>query len=241
MRHFGLIGNPLSHSFSKDYFNQKFEDEGIEATYSNFALEDLDQLRELVESHSLAGFNVTIPYKEKILSKLDWIHPTAKQIGAVNCVHVQHGRYLGYNTDIIGFEQSLKLFYSGHGPALVFGNGGASKAVTFVLNLLNIAYLVVSRNEILNGITYADLNRTILESHPLLINTTPVGTYPNIDACLPITYKWLNSQHFVYDLVYNPAKSKFLHFCEAEGASIKNGYEMLVIQAEESYKIYGSN
>lgn len=239
MKHFGLIGNPLSHSFSKAYFTRKFEQEGIDATYENFQLQDLSNLHDLVQMHHLSGFNVTIPFKEKILPLLDWISPQALEIGAVNCVHVVVQKLHGYNTDILGFEKSLRTFYEGEGPALVFGSGGASKAICYVLEKLHIPYLVVSRNEILNGITYADLNRKLIEAHPLLINTTPVGTYPDVEACLPITYKCINDKHFVFDLVYNPGKTKFLHFCEEEGAKIKNGYEMLEIQAEESYKIYG--
>ena len=240
MKHFGLIGNPLSHSFSRDYFTQKFEQESTQASYTNFQLEELDNLHELIQMHQLSGFNVTIPYKEKIIPLLDWVSPLAYDIGAVNCVHIKDRKLLGYNTDIIGFEQSLSSFYEDKGPALVFGSGGASKAICYVLKKLLIPYLVVSRNEILNGITYADLSRKIIEAHPLLINTTPVGTYPDVEACLPITYKWINPEHYVFDLVYNPDKTKFLMFCEAEGAKIKNGYEMLEIQAEESYKIYGA-
>lgn len=238
MKHFGLIGHTLTHSFSQAYFTQKFEKEGIEATYSNFPLADLDELVDVLRDNNLSGFNVTIPYKEKILSKLDWISPEAKTIGAVNCVRVDKGKLHGYNTDVIGFEQSLHEFYAGHGPALVFGNGGASKAIIFVLKQRGIPYQIVSRNEILDGITYADLNRECLESHPLLINTTPVGSYPNVEAYLPLTYKYVNSTHFAFDLVYNPPKTKFLEFCEAEGANIKNGHDMLVIQAEESFKLW---
>lgn len=215
-----------------------FEKEGIEATYSNFPLADLDELVDVLRDNNLSGFNVTIPYKEKILSKLDWISPEAKTIGAVNCVRVDKGKLYGYNTDVIGFEQSLHEFYAGHGPALVFGNGGASKAIIFVLKQRGIPYQIVSRNEILDGITYADLNRECLESHPLLINTTPVGSYPDVEAYLPLTYKYVNSTHFAYDLVYNPPKTKFLEFCEAEGANTKNGHDMLVIQAEESFKLW---
>lgn len=239
MKHFGLIGNPLSHSFSKAYFTRKFEQEGIDATYENFQLQDLSNLHDLIQMYHLSGFNVTIPFKEKILPLLDWVSPQALEIGAVNCVHVVVQKLHGYNTDILGFEKSLRTFYEGGGPALVFGSGGASKAICYVLEKLHIPYLIVSRNEILNGITYADLNRKLIEAHPLLINTTPVGTYPDVEDCLPITYKWINAGHYVFDLVYNPDKTKFLHFCEEEGAKIKNGYEMLDIQAEESYKIYG--
>jgi shikimate dehydrogenase len=238
LKHFGLIGHTLTHSFSQAYFTQKFEKEGIEATYSNFPLADLDELVGVLRDNNLSGFNVTIPFKEKILSKLDWISPEAKTIGAVNCVRVDKGKLYGYNTDFIGFEQSLHEFYAGHGPALVFGNGGASKAIIFVLKQRGIPYQIVSRNEILDGITYADLNRECLESHPLLINTTPVGSYPDVEAYLPLTYKYVNSTHFAYDLVYNPPKTKFLEFCEAEGANIKNGHDMLVIQAEESFKLW---
>ena len=238
LNHYGLIGFPLSHSFSKGYFTEKFDREEINADYTHFELEDLDQLHHLISTHQLNGFNVTIPFKERIVSKLDWVSPLAKKIGAVNCVHVVNHKLHGYNTDVIGFEQSLLSFYKLNGPALVFGTGGASKAVGFVLQKLNIPFQLVSRNEILNGITYAELTQKILESHTLLINATPVGTYPDVESCLPITYKWIHETHFVYDLVYNPEKSKFLRFCEAEGASIKNGHEMLVLQAEQSYSIY---
>jgi len=212
---------------------------GIQATYQNFELYDLAALPDIIAMHQLDGFNVTIPYKEKVIAFLDEMDITAQQTGAVNCVRVQNGKCKGYNTDIIGFEQSLLSFINKKRiNALVFGNGGASKAVRYVLDHLQINYLIVSRNDIKDAIMYADLTPSILADYPLLINTTPVGTYPSIQDKLPLPYHLINEDHYAYDLIYNPEKTAFLLNCEQQGAQIKNGFDMLTIQAEASYKIF---
>lgn len=240
MKKYGLIGYPLSHSFSVSYFTKKFEKEHINAIYNNYPLKDIKELRDLIQKENLDGLNVTIPYKEKVIPLLDELDATAKSIGAVNCIKIKRGKLIGYNTDITGFEKSLLDFIPIRCKALVFGTGGASKAISFVLNKNGFEVQIISRNETLNSLTYSDLNESIIVSHQLIINTTPVGTYPNIDDRLLIPYKYINKNHYVYDLIYNPEKTAFLSFCEAEGAHIKNGYEMLEIQAEESYKIFCS-
>jgi shikimate dehydrogenase len=238
LKHYGLIGYPLSHSFSETYFHEKFEREQILATYQNFAIPTLDELHNLVVTHSLNGFNVTIPHKQKIIPLLDSIDPIAAQIGAVNCVCVCNGKLVGFNTDYIGFEESLLPLVKLPIKAMVFGTGGASQAITYVLQKHQIPFLRVSRNEIEHGITYADLNEQYLNDYHLLINCTPVGMYPMMDEVLPIPYQWINAFHVAYDLIYNPAKTPFLQFCEAKGATIQNGLHMLEIQAEEAYKLF---
>ncbi len=240
MKKYGLIGYPLEHSFSANYFKQKFENEQIDAQYNNYAIQDIEELPNLLMQEKLDGLNVTIPFKEKVIPYLDEIDPIAKEVGAVNCIKIRNCKLIGFNTDVIGFKESLLSFIDKPVNTLVFGTGGASKAISYVLSKNNFNVQLVSRNETLNSITYNDLDRFIIESHQLIINTTPVGTYPNIDDCIRIPYKWINETHYVYDLIYNPVKTKFLEFCEAEGAHIKNGYDMLVIQAEESYKIFTS-
>lgn len=238
MTHYGLIGHPLSHSFSETYFREKFEREQITATYENFAIPTLDELHDLVANHRLNGFNVTIPFKQKIVPLLDSIDPIAAHIGAVNCVCVRNGKLVGYNTDYIGFEESLLPLINLPIKALVFGTGGASQAISYVLQKHQIHFLHVSRNEIEHGITYADLNEQYLNDYHLLINCTPVGMYPMIKELLPIPYQWIHASHVAYDLIYNPAKTLFLQFCEAKGATIQNGIHMLEIQAEEAYKLF---
>lgn len=241
-KHYGLVGYPLSHSFSEAYFNQKFAAQGIPASYRNFELHDLDALREIVAYYKLDGFNVTIPFKEKIIPLLDELDEEAARVGAVNCVVVNNGRLKGYNTDITGFERSLLSFIpSTNMKALVFGSGGASRAVCYVFQKLNMPYQLVTRNELLNSITYADLNQTIFDQYHLLINTTPVGMFPDVNEKLPIPYLMLHHDHYAFDLVYNPEKTAFLAACENQGAHIKNGHDMLVIQAEESYRIFTGN
>jgi len=239
MNTFGLIGYPLEHSFSAEWFRKKFEREGIAAKYRNFPLQDLDEFGLLLEREHPLGLNVTHPHKERILSLLNEVDVEAAAIGAVNCIRIRNGKTTGYNTDVIGFERSLLPLQADPVPALVFGTGGASLAITRVLKKHGFPFRLVSRNEIRDGLTYDELTRAVIEAHPLLINTTPVGTWPDTEKTLPITYKWINPGHLCYDLVYNPEKSLFLRYAEAEGARIKNGLEMLEIQAEESWKRFG--
>ncbi len=234
---YGLIGRNISHSFSEKYFSKKFQTEKIEnATYKTFDLAEISELPSLLQIEKLDGFNVTIPYKEDIFSYLDELNPEAEKIGAVNCVKILNGKKIGYNTDAFGFETSLKpLLENHHKQALILGDGGAAKAVKFVLEKLGITYQTVSRK---GNFTYSDLDKTHLEDYQIIINTTPLGTFPDLYSCPEIPYEFLSSAHLVYDLVYNPEKTKFLKLAESKFAKIKNGYEMLVLQAEKSWEIW---
>ena len=243
MNRYGLIGFPLSHSFSEKYFANKFLREGItDCVYQNFPIENIGDLGKLItENQDLKGLNVTIPYKEKVLAYLTDSNTIVKSIGACNCIKIQNGTLSGYNTDAIGFEKSLLTHLRPqHSKALILGEGGAAKAVSYVLEKLGIEYLyVVRRGTSGNGkVLFNDLTNSLIASHTLIVNSTPIGTYPNVLECPPINYEVLNSSHYLYDLIYNPEKTMFLQKGEAKGAIIKNGYEMLLLQAEESWKIW---
>ena len=244
MNLYGLIGYPLTHSFSKKYFTEKFQTEGIhDCVYENFPLENTEQLKVLLKNQPLLqGLNVTIPYKEQIIPFLNEMDDVVKATGACNCIKIKEGKLKGFNTDVIGFEKSLKEYLQPrHTKALIFGTGGAAKAVEYVLQKLGIAYSFVSRKKGTDKtISYHDLKVEILQQHLLLINTTPLGMYPKVDDCPDIAYNYLTSQHHLYDLVYNPEKTLFLQKGEAQGATIQNGYEMLLLQAEESWRIWNS-
>lgn len=243
MRLFGLIGFPLSHSFSAGYFAAKFEKEGITGyRYDNFPLASVAELPALFDAHpELEGINVTIPYKEQVLAYLDQKSETVAAIGACNCIHRKNGKLVGYNTDVTGFELSLKeKLAPHHRRALVLGTGGAAKAVEFVLRKLAIDYLLVSSSGKDNTISYRELTSAILKDHTLLINTTPLGMYPNLDEMPALPYEALGAEHYLFDLIYNPAKTRFLAMGERAGATIKNGHDMLLIQAEESWKIWNT-
>lgn len=241
---YGLIGHPLSHSWSKQFFTQKFKTENIDASYRLFDIERLhrkEQFLSLIHQESLDGLNVTLPYKEKVMDWLDEIDEKAKKVGAVNCIVIRETKTKGYNTDIIGFSQSLLDFipHDYHSmKALVFGSGGAAKAVIFVLQQLHIAYTQVSRNEVFGELSYADLREEHFKQHQLLINTTPVGMFPHIDELLPLPYHYVKPYHYAFDLVYNPEKTSFLKACEAHGAHGQNGYPMLILQAEAAYSLF---
>lgn len=242
MNLYGLIGNPLSQSFSKKYFSEKFEKEEIPNTlYELFPLENINLLKDLlVTKPNLKGLNVTIPYKEQVLPFLHTLNPEAEQIAAVNCIKIEDGKLTGYNTDAPAFKQSLlSLLEPHHSKALVLGTGGAAKAVLFVLKQLNIFYSVVSRNAGAH-FTYSQINKEIIEEYPLIINCTPLGSYPKVNTAPDIPYQYLSPKDYLYDLVYNPAKTSFLQKGEKRGAVIKNGYDMLVGQAELSWKIWNS-
>lgn len=245
MRRFGLIGYPLSHSFSQKFFTDKFREEGIaDCIYENFPLENIDALRPVLDHQAgLAGLNVTIPYKEKVIPYLHHQNDVVKEIGACNCIKIVNGELYGYNTDVLGFEQSLRpLLETHHNKALVLGTGGAAKAIHFVLNKLGIHFLEVSRQPFSGRqISYEQVTPEVLENHTLLINTTPLGMYPKVEECPPLPYTSLTPRHYLFDLVYNPAKTLFLQQGEAQGAVIKNGSDMLVIQAEESWKIWNNS
>lgn len=247
MRTFGLIGYPLGHSFSPDYFNKKFQNLGVDTIYKAFSIPDIEQLKNIItENPFLEGLNVTIPYKESVIPFLNQIHPDAKEIGAVNCIKIEQRNnipfLIGYNTDSIGFENSLvPLLKSHHKKALILGNGGAAKAVAYVLNKLNIPFIFLVRNpKGENELAFSDTDKNIFEEHKIIINTTPLGTFPDIEKYPEITYKYLNQSHLLYDLVYNPAESLFLKKGKLQGAHIKNGYEMLVLQAEASWEIWNN-
>ncbi|WP_293308856.1 shikimate dehydrogenase family protein [Pedobacter sp. UBA5917] len=245
MKTYGLIGYPLSHSFSKKYFTEKFLNEGIaDHQYELFPIENIKSLPDLLsENPSLLGLNVTIPHKVNVLCYLNEVEEAAEKIGAVNCISIKSfegENYLkGYNTDAYGFEASLKpLLGPQHTKALIFGDGGAAKAVKYVLEKLNIEYLVVVRKATEGAILYADITPEILTSHKLLINTTPLGMSPNVDTFPEIDYTQLSAEHLAYDLVYNPLETAFLAKAAAQGANIKNGLEMLYQQAEKAWAIW---
>jgi shikimate dehydrogenase len=242
MRVYGIIGYPLGHSFSQKYFTEKFAKESItDCSYEMFPIQDIAELKNIIAGNpNLCGLNVTIPHKQSALALLDDSTNLPQGLNACNCIKINNGKLIGYNTDVTGFEQSLlPQLKSHHTSALILGNGGAAEAVKFVLHKLNIQYKVVSR-KLHDGydLTYADLNEAAIKAHTLIINTTPLGTSPNVNECAAIPYQYLTPQHFLFDLVYNPAKTLFLQKGEEQGAAIQNGYDMLVIQAEESWRIW---
>jgi shikimate dehydrogenase len=240
MRKFGLIGYPLTHSFSQRYFTEKFEREGItDSVYTNFSIPSIAFLAAVLDDAELWGLNVTIPYKKDVIDFLDVLSPVVEAIGACNCIKISGGRRFGHNTDVVGFEQSLVKKLSGHHrKALVLGTGGAAKAVEWVLRKLGIDFLAVSRVAGPGAIGYADVDAALLGTHELIVNTTPLGMYPNVAVCPPLPYEALTPRHYLFDLVYNPARTLFLEKGEARGAVVENGYEMLVLQAEESWRIW---
>ena len=239
MRTFGLIGHPLTHSFSPKYFGKKFGDEGIDdASYSAFDISDIDQLEDLISQKSPIGLNVTIPYKKEVINYLDELSPEAKRIGAVNTIKFVDGHRKGFNTDIYGFHYSLLELLGGYDVenALILGTGGAAQAVQYVLEELDICYHNVSRKT--GYLNYEDLNETIISKNRLIINTTPLGTYPNEEQCPDIPYQFLSKEHFLYDLVYNPDTTTFMKKGLAHGAKVKNGLQMLHLQAERAWEIW---
>lgn len=250
MKQLGLIGFPLSHSFSKKYFDEKFQKLNLtDYSFDVFPMENINQFPNLIQQHkNLIGLSVTLPHKETIIPFLDELDNVAKEIGAVNCIKIKNGKLTGYNTDALGFKQSLRPFLDvNHTKALVFGNGGASKAVAYVLKKLNIDVWFVTRKrfetsdlryETANNLTYEELTPDIINACKLLVNTTPVGTYPNENECLPIPYSAITPQHLVYDLTYNPTETLFLQKAKQQGALISNGYNMLCFQADEAWKIW---
>ncbi|WP_324675471.1 shikimate dehydrogenase [Hymenobacter sp. GOD-10R] len=244
MREFGLIGKSLSHSFSQTYFTQKFHNlELTDCSYELFELADITELPALLASHpNLAGLNVTIPYKEQVWPYLNDVAPSAARVGAVNVIEVTtDGQYIGHNTDYTGFRESLERFYPDRGEdvaALVLGTGGASKAVEVALRDLGIRYWVVSRNPLAKGLTYDDLTPALVAAHSLIINATPLGTYPRIEEFPALPYEVLTPQHYLFDLVYNPRETRFLQKGAEMGAQIINGFEMLCLQAEAAWRIW---
>jgi shikimate dehydrogenase len=240
---YGLIGHPLGHSFSKDFFNQKFQTENIDAQYLNFDIPTIELLNEVLTRQQIKGLNVTIPYKEKVIPFLDELSEEAKSIGAVNVIKVYQQenkiRLKGFNTDVIGFTESLQpLLNPTHKKALILGTGGASKAVQFGLQQLNIETLFVSRRSCDNTLTYSQLTSKVMKEHTIVINCTPVGMHPHTDECPEIPYEFIGEGHILYDLVYNPEETLFLKKGKAVGATTKNGLEMLLLQAKAAWNIW---
>jgi shikimate dehydrogenase len=246
MRRYGLIGFPLTHSFSQKYFIEKFEREGIrDCVYSNYPLREIGELTAVLADEELCGLNVTIPYKQQVIRFLSELTPVAEAIGACNCVSVLDGALVGHNTDVMGFERSLvRKLKPYHRKALVLGTGGAARAVEYVLRKLGIGYRRVSRspdpghNDNGGDLGYEQVDGSLLAEATLVVNTTPVGMYPHVDECPPLPYETLTSRHYLYDLIYNPERTLFLQRGAERGAAVENGYEMLILQAEESWRIW---
>ena len=245
MRKFGLIGFPLGHSFSKKYFTEKFSREGIQGCqFELYPIARIQEFTQLFASEpSLEGLSVTIPYKEQVISYLDGLDDACAQIGAVNCIRIRDGKKIGFNTDYLGFKQSLQSWLGSEIPnALVLGTGGASKAVQQALRDLGVSFRIVSRSQQEGQLTYAELKEQPqwLASHPLIINTSPVGTYPQVEDMPNIPLEQLNAAHRVYDLVYNPPITRLMQECIARGGASKNGQDMLELQAEAAWSIWNS-
>lgn len=243
MHRYGLLGFPLGHSFSKKYFTAKFEKEGVDAVYDNYEIEDIHKVLDIVQDGSLAGLNVTIPHKETVIPLLDGLSDEARAIGAVNVIEIERMgeqlRLIGHNTDVIGFRNSIEpLIAEDQKTALILGTGGASKAVARALENMGISYKYVSRKRSDIAISYDDLSETAIKEFPIIINATPLGTYPKIDGCPEIPYQYLSKNHLLYDLVYNPEETLFLKKGKEQGARIKNGAEMLLLQAEAAWAIW---
>jgi shikimate dehydrogenase len=240
MATYGLIGYPLTHSFSPAYFANKFRQEGVDAVYEKYELSNIEDFHKLIRTKpEITGLNVTIPYKQSIIPFLDELSTSAKAIGAVNCIAFKDGKLKGYNTDVIGFEESLlPVLRPQHQKALVLGTGGSSLAVRYVLERLNIPYRLVSRNKTASTITYDELDEAVLKEYLVIINTTPVGMFPDVESCPAIPYAAISPAHLLYDLIYNPVETKFLALGKMLGAYIRNGWEMLQLQAEASWQIW---
>lgn len=242
IKRFGLLGRNISYSFSKGYFTDKFNNENfVGCSYENFDIPEITGFAEVIKNTAdLKGLNVTIPYKETVIPFLDKLSKKAEIIGAVNTIRItKKGKLKGYNTDYYGFKKSLEpLLKPHHKKALILGTGGASKGVAFALDELNIPYTFVSREAKENGIDYDRINATTFDNYQIIINATPVGTSPNVDAFPLIPYEFFTDKHIAYDLIYNPAETQFLKKAKQQGAQIKNGLDMLIFQAEKAWKIW---
>jgi shikimate dehydrogenase len=248
MRTYGLVGFPLEHSFSKGYFNDKFKREGIDAHYENFPVDNIQKLPQIINGNpDLCGLNITIPYKERVIPYLNKIETVAKKIGAVNTVKISRignsPQLAGFNTDVYGFELSLKpLIRSWHKQALVLGTGGASKSVIYVLDKLGIRWIQVSRHSrSIEIICYSDITPEIIHTHHMIINTTPLGMYPNSKDYPDIPYQLLDQSYLLYDLVYNPELTMFMKLGADKGAVVKNGLDMLTLQAQKAWEIWNDS
>jgi shikimate dehydrogenase len=240
IQHYGLIGKTLAHSFSASFFKDYFEKNNIDARYSNFELKDIEEISSIFEQN-LSGLNVTFPYKESVIPYLDRLDESAAQIGAVNVISFENGEKVGYNTDAYGFAQSIKPFLTfEHERALIFGTGGASKAVAHVFKHIGLDVFYISRNghEATGVFTYEDINSHMLQACKVLVNCTPIGTFPNISDCIELPFEHLTPAHLVIDLVYNPSETELMKRAKKQGAAVMNGLSMLQHQALKSYEIW---
>lgn len=237
---FGLVGRHLSHSFSPRYFANKFAKMKVNAEYHLFDIDDISKVCDIASKSEVAGLNVTIPYKQSVIPYLDKLSKNASEIGAVNTIRkLKNGKLKGYNTDWIGFKNALKpLLKTHHESALILGTGGSSKAVSFALQQMGLRYIHVSRTPSNDSILYEDLDFSVFSKFHIIINCTPLGTFPKIDEAPPLPYKYFTAKHIAFDLIYNPEETKFMKLASANGATVSNGYQMLINQAEKSYKIW---
>lgn len=243
LRRYGLVGRNISYSFSRGYFAKKFKQLNLDnCSYVNFDIASIDEFKDLVaNTTNLRGLNVTIPYKQEVLTFLDDLDNSAAKIGAVNTIKISKGLLTGYNTDAYGFQKSLEpSLKKHHKKALILGTGGASKAIAYVLGNLGIDYIFVSRSAHPNGLVYKELNEEIIKEHLVIINCTPLGTFPDIEKTPNIPYQYIGVNHLLFDLIYNPEKTAFLAAGEKKGANIINGYRMLELQAEKAWEIWNS-
>ena len=239
---YGLVGRELSHSFSKSFFENKFQSLNIDSVYENFEIETITQIEDVFAVSDLAGLNVTIPYKEAVIPMLDELDESAKSVGAVNCIQIKNGKHVGYNTDVFGFRQMIKPFLeSHHERALILGKGGAAKAVAHVLNELGLTVFFVTRNpKEENDFSYHDINEAMINSCGIIVNTTPVGMFPDTENAPAIPYEFLSDINLVVDLIYNPKETLFMKKAKSSGANAINGETMLHQQAEKSWEIWNS-
>ena len=239
---YGLLGKNIDYSFSKNFFSKKFKNENINCKYLNFDIQNISEFKSIISDKNISGLNVTIPYKEDVIKYIDKISSDAKSIGAVNTIKISNEKLTGYNTDHIGFSKSIEKIdgFKKIESALILGSGGASKAVQFALEKMNIKYIIVSRSNSIDCINYDQVSEKIIKNHKLIINCTPLGTFPDVDRYPEIDYRFLSPFNILYDLVYNPKQSSFLSKGVKAGCKTKNGLEMLEIQAIESWKIWNS-
>lgn len=243
MKTYGLVGKNIDYSFSRTYFTEKFKRENIAANYRNFDLEDISQFPQILEKNpNISGLNVTIPYKQAVIPFLDKLSADAEKIGAVNTIKIEKDRSLtGHNTDFTGFRESLQeLLKEHHRKALILGTGGASKAVAYALEDLGIQYKFVSRKAGNDRLDYAAIDQRLLQEFSIIVNCTPLGTFPDIEKHPPLPFQYINSDHLVYDLIYNPESTKLMDLARKQGASVSNGLKMLVLQAEAAWRIWNS-
>ena len=239
---YGLIGKNIDYSFSKNFFSKKFKNENINCKYLNFDIQNISDFKSVISDKNISGLNVTIPYKEDVIKYLDEISNDAKSIGAVNTIKISNKKLTGHNTDHIGFTKSIEKIdeFKNIESALILGSGGASKAIQFALDNMKIKYTIVSRSNSIKCINYNQVSEKIIKNHKLIVNCTPLGTFPEVEKCPEIDYRFLSPFNILYDLVYNPKQSNFLRKGVNAGCKIKNGLEMLEIQAIESWKIWNS-